>query len=352
MKIQKNFLFPFILILYSIFYILYSPSAHADGISLSVSPSLIHIQAIPPTDARTPITLENQGSKSLNIQILLKPFRASNKEDGEIEYLTEIPDNYKKILSKIQVTDDGVATTRFELSPQQKKNLEINITIPKDEPVSDYYFSIIFLASKSADEDGVGSITPQLNNPTTESPAGPQSFSAINAGIGINILLSIITQDNPRGIIEEFSSPSLLKSGPVDFTVKIKNTGSQVFAPKGIIFIKNMFGQVIGRIDLDSRNILAGSTRSLTDIPTASSSSNFSSPNSSSSLQKARWPERFLLGPYTATLNLALSDKGPIYNRSIIFFALPIQLIIGAILGIIIITIIFLRVRYRLKNDK
>jgi len=338
------------LILHFTFYILHAPSAQAEGLSLSVSHSLLQIQAASPSDTKSPITLENPGDNSINIQVLFKPFRASGKENGEIEYISdfEIPDGYKKIFNQIHLTDNGIVTSNFELGPRQKKNLELQFTIPKNEASSDYYFSVIFLARRSA---SIGESAPQgstqkndAGSPPNEENTQGQNLSIINAGVAANVLLSISDKNQPQAAIEEFTAPTFLKSGPVDFTVRIKNIGTHVITPKAIIFIKNMFGQTVGRVDIEPDNILADSIRALTDTQTASSSSNFSS-------QKAIWPERFLLGPYTATLNIAISDKGPVYNQSIIFLALPIQLIIGIILGIILAIAIFFRVRYHLKKD-
>ncbi len=332
---------------------LFPSLAKAEELSLSASPSLIKINAITPSDTKSPITIENRGNNAINIQILFKPFHSSKKENGEIVYLNnnEIPDIYKKIFNQIHVTDNGIITTNFELGPRQKKNLELQLIIPKNEPDSDYYFSVIFLArrneltprsSPEANEGEPSTQTDEANSFPDDENAQDQNFSVINAGIAINVLLSIGNKNNPQGTIEEFSAPSFLKSGPVEFTVRIKNIGSRIFAPKAIIFIKNIFGQTVGRVDIESDNILADSIRSLTDIQTASSSSK----------QKIFWRENFLLGPYTATLNIAISDKGPVYNQSLIFLAIPIPLIIGIILSILMLLIIFLRVRYHIKNDK
>jgi hypothetical protein len=360
MKYHKLFFLIFsLLILNTLYLILYTNIAYANDITLSVSPSLLQINAIQPSDTKSPITLENPGDNSANIQVLFKPFHASRKENGEIEYVNnnEIPDSYKKILSQIHITDNGIITSNFELGPKQKKNLELQFTIPKNEAGSDYYFSVIFLASRSGNEVGPSQQSSTPKNEAILSPNGTspqdQNFSTINAGIAINVLLSIGDKNHPQGAIEEFSAPAFLKSGPVDFTVRIKNTGSHVIRPIGIIFIKNMFGQTVGRIDLEPDNILSGSIRTLTDTQTASNSALArQSLGDGGSTPKTIWPEHFLLGPYTATLNIAISDKGPIYNRSIIFLALPLHLILGIILGVLITITIFLRVKYHLKNDK
>ncbi len=347
---MKYKIIPLILLLHLYSFTFLLSSARAEELFLSVSHSLLQIQATSPSDIKSPITLENPGDNPVNVQVLFKPFRASAKENGEIEYITdfEIPDGYKKIFNQIHLTDNGIVTSNFELGPGQKKNLELQFTIPKNEASSDYYFSVVFLAHHSL---GEGGLIPQSLTQENEANSSPneentqgQNLSIINAGVATNVLLSINDKNQPQAAIEEFTAPTFLKSGPVDFTVKIKNIGTHAITPKAIIFIKNIFGQTVGRVDIEPDNILADSIRALTDTQTASSSSQ-------SSIPKAIWPEKFLLGPYTATLNIAISDKGPIYNQSIVFIALPIPLIIGIILGIILTIIIFLRVKYHLKKD-
>ena len=349
--------------IYLLFAICYLPQApaYADSISLSVSPSLLHVQAIPNVNSKSALSLENQGSESLKIQVLLKPFLPSG-EAGQIKYFkdSDVPDSYKKILTGVHITDQGIVTSSFDLGPQQKKNLELVATLPEANSSSDYYFSVVFLASpESLTEAGLASpesaqmdlSQPQPDDTGTGNAPQYKNFSTLNAGIATNVLLSI-GNENPQGYIDEFSAPGFLESGPVNFTVRIKNSGKQLIIPRGIIFIKNMFGQTIGRLDLAPANILADSTRTLT---------NYSSSNLSGSLSpityglwpnKILWPEKFLLGPYTATLNLAISDQGPIYNRSIVFFALPVPYIIGIIIFLLIAITVVIRLRYHLKHDK
>lgn len=354
----------FVLIFHLSSFTFHPSSVQAEELILSLSPSTLQIQTTSPSDSKSSITLENSGNNSINIHVLFKPFRASHKENGEIEYINdnEIPDIYKKIFNQIHITDNGIVTSNFELAPKQKKNLEIQFIIPKKESDSDYYFSVIFLARGS---EIIPQSSPQANEvgsaeslPDDTNSQG-QNFSVINAGVALNVILSIGDKNNPQGAIEEFTAPTFIKSGPVGFTVRIKNIGQRVFAPKAIIFIKNMFGQTVGKVDIEPDNILTGSIRSLTDTQTASTSSSQplilnslrSSEADQFSTRKAFWPERFLLGPYTATLNLVISDKGPVYNQSIIFFAIPIKLILTCALIILITVTVFFRIKYHLKRD-
>jgi hypothetical protein len=335
----------FILILNTYYLILTTKPVQAENINLKLSPSLITIQAIPPANPKVPITIENKGDNPENIKILLIPFRPSSKIDGQIEYpnTNAIPQSYKNIFEKIHLTDNGIITKNLQLGPKQKKELQLQFFILKEEPTADYYFSVVFLTSQNSNPPKTCQ-----NSKDNTIPASPCSsaYSILNAGIAANVLLSIGPPKNPQGEITEFSAPQFLQSGPVPFTVRIKNSGPHVFAPIGRIFVKNIFGQTIGRIDLAPANILSDTSRSLTASSFARRSP------SEGGTPTILWPEKFLLGPYTATLNLALSEQGPVYNKSIHFIAMPIQMTIGIIVTILIIIGIILRIRYRLKIDK
>lgn len=344
LKIIYTFLFIYLLSC------LFTPLAKAEGLSLILSPSLLRVQLNPKSDYKTPITLINQGSDPVNIQIILKPFLPFG-EDGQIRYLPagQIPGNYKKIFTHVRLTDQGITTSHFNLAPEQKKNLELQIDIPVDELVSDYsdyYFSIVFLASPKPSEDA--QVAPAGTDDTDH------NITTLNAGIAANILLSVLsdkpqTSNPPPQIsILEFSAPFFLQSGPVNFSLRVKNSGNSVLSPDGYILIKNMYGQTIGKVEIAPANILGDSTRYLTDTNYASRSA-LASPNQ---LQKILWQENFLLGPYTATLSLKLPGQAQPITATIYFLALPVQLIFGIAITLILIIIITIRVRYRLKTDK
>jgi hypothetical protein len=110
-----------------------------------------------------------------------------------------------------------------------------------------------------------------------------------------------------------------------------------------------MFGQTIGRVTIPSTTILAGTGRTFTNNsfvdPTIYGSSNTTSQNSPILI----WPEQFLLGMYTATLSLTLSPNGPMYARTIHFFAFPLNYLLSLCILIVIILLIYLRVKKKMS---
>jgi len=307
------------IVLFAVCYLLFATgnTAHAQNVDLGIYPPVFQIQATAPSDAKIPFFLQNFTDSSVPLVISLRPFTADPAENGNITFL-DVPiysDPY--LPQRIQVLDGENSTGNLVLSPQQKKNLILEVQIPNNEPKGDYYLSLIF--SSTADN---------LND---------RSSSQATVGIASNILLSIGPVGPTKGQIEDFSTPLFVTKGPVPFTVRVKNTSDHYITPKGSIAIKNMFDQTIGKVNLLPANILANTVRRIPD-------------SSQTNPTMAVWPEKFLVGPYTATLTLALSDSGPLFTKAIVFFAFPLEYLIAILLIIGLIIFIALRVNKNRKN--
>lgn len=344
MKIKFLFLF-----LLSTCYFLHSTKVEAASFDLSVSPSIFQIELTPPAvaDVKETLTLENNSDEPLPLTLVYRVFRPDG-ENGELTYLRddESIGNDPLILQRISLMDDGKRLESFIIPPKTKKQYDLIISIPKDEPPGDYYFSLIFLA------DGDDSVVSKTT--------GSQALG----GIATNVLLSIGPKSKTTGTIEDFSTSLFQPQGPVVFNVKIKNTSDHFIYPKAQILITNMFGQNIGKIELLPVNILSHSVRSLPSREQfvlnaqaqqcrdqgekcQESSDNNAKLLALSSMPNAIWPEKFLIGPYHAKLTIAFSDEGPLYERSILFIGAPIYIFIG--LGIAILLVVTIRSRLRTK---
>lgn len=290
--------------------------ANAASLSLAIDPPIIVINAIPPTTISSSLNIQNKSDIPLTLQIQLKPFKPKG-ENGELEYLNEpLP-----ILKNIQILDAGAPINNLTLDPQQQKNLSLNITVPSDTTISDYYFSILFVST----------------NPDTV-----KSNSSINQiGIATNVLLSVGALETPSASLEEFSSKIFFEKGPVPFTVRVKSTGTHSIKPTGEITIKNMFGQSVGKLDLYPVNILSDSIRAIA----TKDSPDFLKPT-------ALWNESFLLGFYTATLKISMSAQGPVFVKSVHFLAFPLLVLIIIVVAVITAIITVNRVRKYMNKSR
>lgn len=365
----KSFLFTLcIIFLVSQYPDILISQASAASFDLSVSPSIFQIELSPPAvaDVKETLTLENNSDEPLPLTLRYRPFRPSG-DNGELIYLkeNESPGNDPLIFQRISVLDNGKRLESFIIPPKTKKQYDLAISIPKDEPPGDYYFSILFVSQNGSSLDlplpkGEG----QEGEGTTP-PKNQGSSSTALGGVATNILLSIGPKTKTTGAIEDFSTSLFQPEGPVAFNVKIKNTSSHFIYPKARILITNMFGQTIGKVDLLPVNVLSNSVRSLPSIEQFAALQRLEDSKQGKTKEDketlktletletfnssvAIWPEKFLLGPYTATLTVAFSDEGPLYTRSILFIGLPVY--IGA--GFAIAIILLLAIRTRLKHHQ
>lgn len=318
---------------------------HAQGVNLKLSPSVLQIQVVAPTTINAPISIENFGDQSVDLKNEFRLFRTSDKDNGQIEHFS-LKENNSVIFSKVSLLDGGNNLSKITLGPKQKKDLNLRILINEDEAPGDHYFSIIFTSVQDSFQP-VASSNEQ------------QSISKINLGIAMNVILSIqepVEKDSEPKItasIEEFSTSKFIERGPVPFTIGIKNNGNHFIRPKGTIEITNMFGQLIGKIDVPSTNILAQSRRYLESTNTQEKTSDISSGSKNDSVDlipKILWKEDFLLGFYTAKLKIEASPGSPTLSQTIHFTALPFRLIITIIATIIMFLIIRKRVKKKMSQ--
>lgn len=298
-----------ILILHFAFYTLHSEKVAAATFSATVYPKTIELKAENPGRMQSQIIIENKSEETLNLDISLLVFGQSADENGQVKYLNSPEQDFKDPLTfqRIKIFDGANEITSLSLAPKQKRNLILSVDIPPNEPPADYYFSIIFVSSKN----------PKYQDLQTNK-------SEILAGIATNVLLSIGPPEKPKAQISQFQLPFFQEKGPVEFSVKITNQGNHFISPKGQIVIKNMFGQTVGSVDLPKTNVLTDSSR----------------------FMPAVWPEKFLLGPYTANLTVLASDNGLILRKTTYFIGAPVQFF-GSIL---IVTAALAVIRKRLKK--
>jgi hypothetical protein len=326
-----------LLFTFSVLGFMFAQPAHAQNVDFGIYPPVFQIQATTPSNVKIPFFVQNFTSSSVPLTISLQPFTANQSENGNITYPDTVNYADPYLPERIQVSDGDNSIGDLILAPQQKKDLTLEVQIPSNEPKGDYYLSLVF--------------TTDVNNATKA------NSSQASGAIASNILLSIGPFGKAQGYIEDFSTPFFISKGPVPFSVRVKNSGDHYLTPTGKIEIKNMFGQTIGKVDLLPVNILANTIRRLPDSAQSDLNSkdyqNIKAVIDKNSFPVAVWPEKFLVGPYMATLSLSLSDSGPLFTKQIMFFAFPLEYLVAILLIIGLIIFIAVRVnesRKRLQN--
>lgn len=319
------------LLIYTIYSILYTPTAHAESFSLGIYPPVITITSQAPSTIHEPISITNFSDTAVPLTVVLKAFTAAPSENGKVEYTTSSP----SLFGHVSIQDNDKPLTSFTLAPFQKKDLFLHIALPENQESGDHYFSVIFVSDYS-------------NSDQKEFSGGTNAA----AGISLNVLLSI-NPEEARVQIEEFTTNFYHEKGPVPFTVRVRNTGKNLITPTGTILITNMFNQTIGKVDLLPVNILAGTVRALPDSfqnPESTPSARLTPSSLPTEVPQAYWQEGVLFGPYSATLTIVGSDKGPILSQTIRFVAFPSTFLMGVVIAFLLLLFIRKRVMQKLKQ--
>lgn len=314
-RIQKLghlcFLAVFILIISAS--LVFPKTANASSASLGIYPPLTQIEVSAPTLISAPIIIKNYSEETILLDINFRPFTASSYANGEVIFPENNISEKNSFLQRISILDGSEKIKEIILAPKQQKNLILQIDLKEEQNIQDQYFSVVFTSKKTEADNNLES---------------NQTFVSI--GISSNVILSASKKEKAKAFIEEFSTSLFIDRGPVFFKARVKNTGEQVINTKGAIYIKNVFNQTVGKVDLPNTTILAGTDRIIstgTDFPFI------------------KWGEGFILGPYEASIRLSLWENGSVLVEKTKFFAFPAQLFIGLFITLVIVFLIVNRIR-------
>jgi hypothetical protein len=293
-------------------------SSYAQEFNTGINPPVLQIEAEAPSLVKAPITLQNLSDQTITYGIFLRPFKANAEKTGEPNYDQDLMRKYQGFFENVQINEGNKIITETTLAPGQNKDLTLRINVPRDEKPGDHYFTVVFLAQDKGENS-------------------QSSLAGARGGIGINVLLTIGSKAEPEGRIASFNVPRFVSKGPVNFTLDLANHSDYYVTTNGNVIIKNMFGQPVGNLEFGPFNILANSNRLV------SNSDDPSSP-------KLTWNENFLLGIYKAEVSVALSDRGPLLKETKTFYAFPLELALGIIILIIILSWLIKRARKRIES--
>ena len=269
------------------------------GQALEIRPPVLNLTADPGQNLEAKISILDVSPSPLIVSGEVNDFIAAG-EDGTPKLLLEegetSPYSLKKWIDPLP---------RLTLKPKQAENFPVSIRIPADAAPGGYFAVVRFTAS---------------------APDIDQTGVSLSASLGTLILVRV-NGDAKEGLsIEEFytsvagSKSSLFEGIPIDFTVRVKNTGSVHEQPAGQAIITDMFGNPVGavNINLDTRNVLPGSIRK------------FEAP-----LDSAVIGNRILFGRYTANLTMTYGADKKTVTESLTFWVIPWKLILAVIIGIV-----------------
>lgn len=284
------------------------------GQALEIAPPLITLTANPGQVINTTIQLRDITKSNLQVTNEIDDFVAAG-EDGTPKILTGDDSN-----NPFQLKHWISPLPAFTLTPNQIQKLPLSINIPKNASPGGHYGVIRFTG-----------IAPQLKGTGVSLSASLGALVLLTVNGNLKHQLSVngfsVSQNNKVG--------KVFQSTPLDFIVKLQNSGNIQEEPEGVITVYDMFGRNVAstNINLPPRNVLPDSIRK------------FTSPLDHTSLGNKK-----LFGLYHAKL---LTRYGEGYAQTVTatttFWVIPYKLV--AII-IILLILAFFTIRYLLARYK
>jgi len=117
--------------------------------------------------------------------------------------------------------------------------------------------------------------------------------------------------------VTKFEGPTFLEYGPEVVSTQILNQGNYHITPQGAVTLKDVFGRVVAKSNLDTKNIFPGTSRSYTN----------------------ELGQKLMIGRFTANLNATYGDTGKLLTASFILWVIPWKILLAILLALIIVAL-------------
>ena len=263
--------------------------------ALTLHPTNLDI-SIDPGHSQTGILyLRNTTKQTVGIRTELRNFTAEGEEGGVNITAENTPFS---LASWIKISPQTVT-----LKSGDEAKFTYSITPPLNAEPGGHFGSIVFATIP------------------TKSPAGNVGAS-LSQEIASLFLVTIPGPVVEKASIQSFTpGKNFYETGPVTFSVRVKDEGGVHIRPAGVVTVTNMLGgkSVFG---FQGENVLPGAIRNM----------------------PATWDTTWLIGKYTADLALAYGSKNSQLYASTEFWAFPIKQ--GIVVFAVLLILFFFRKRF------
>ncbi len=272
--------------------------SHAQGLSLSVSPTLFEMSASPSQAWKSSIKVINTNPQPLTVYATVVNF----KPQGETGQGTFLPVFEEKTEGKTLAEWITVSDEPFVIPKESSIEIPIQVNVPEDASPGGHYAAIM-----------IGT--------RPQNPKGKQQVSTAQMVTSL-FFVRIAGDVIEKGVLRSFrASQSFVQTPDVDFEVRFENKGNVHLQPQGEIVITNMWGKERGIVPINQQtnfgNVLPKSIRKF----------NFSWKGESSV---------FDIGRYKAQLTLGFGqEEKQFVTSSASFWVIPVKPLVITLLILI-----------------
>lgn len=314
-------------------FLFYPHMARAQNVTLSISPPTIQTVIKPGKSILIAYTVQNNGDPT-TVRSFVLPFEAEGS-NGRIV----IKDRFDGPI-RFSLDNDNIELNKpIFMKSHESKQFLLKIYVPEATPKGDYYYS--FLVQTFPPKSIEGSISTQ---------------SRITIGSTILMTVSDDGLTQIKGSIKQFNISPLFtikafnrvfrvteSTSPLPIFLTVANEGNNYTVMGGTIGVTGMFGERLS-YDLIPLTILRGSERTAKtnqeNIPECSTQNPRSYCSTVSMILQG-----FFIGRYQINASVYLNDQTQLMYASTDFYAVPFKMIIGLIISLVIVWIIFKRMK-------
>lgn len=313
MKITKKLL-SFISVAVFIFIINSTAFAQEGELSIGITPPILELTLNPGETTEELIKVSNGSGDSATLSIETVDFYYD--ENDTLQFITpeELEDPE---LQKFSIRDWIYTEETVSLRAGETKEVKVIISAPEDALPGGHYGLTFFESTTEGQAEGTAvGIGGQIGVMILVTIPG--EFSK-EGGLVEKLQTGLLSEDlksfTPKKV---FIGDGFAKIGPIDFKFKFQNDSASHTKPQGHVVVKNMLGVEVGMFSIYEKRVFPGTSRNL----------------------YARFEKDFLIGPYTAYLDVS-DPEGNHHYSEVSFLAFPWKLMILTLLGIGIIIVFF-----------
>ncbi len=289
-------------------------STYADSVpnaaqGLQISPASIQLNAEPGKTYSLKLTVTNVTVSNLVYTTSVNDFTAKDETGAPKISLDGAPPTPTSIQSWVSTIPS------FSLQPREAKDIIATITIPANAEPGGHYGVIRFSGQ-----------APTLSGSGVGLSASAGTLILVRVAGNITEKLNLITFEASQN----GNASNFFEYGPIDFIARFQNTGNVHVQPVGQIEIRDLFGNKVDTLSVnsDQGNVLPSSIRRFQET-----------------LNK-----QWLFGRYTADISIAYGTTGEAIVRTIDFWVIPYKLVLGGLLALGTLIFVFRTLIKRYNN--
>ncbi len=288
------------------YFISFNSSAHAQDISLVVSPPRTEINIKPGETVQKTVKITNTNTTELILDAQVIDYIVQDDTGTPVKVTTDASGRF--------LASPWFSLDQQELvvPPNESVQLIVLITAPSNALPGGHYAGIYF--------------EPKLKR------GASRTISYTTTQVGSLFALNVEGDIKYDAIIKDFRTKSYLSEfGPIDFDLIIENQSDTHISPTTQVTITDMVGRELETIKFDSVNIFPFTQRSL----------------------QARWNQTWGFGRYHAQATMTYGDAGLTTSRSLYFWIVPYRLILAIVVIILVLLATYISIRRHLihQND-